>query len=212
MMWNQAVEGRNLRLRRFGAHDAAWLKASFAQEAFADAVNRPYAERIRALSEADVAAQLQAQALKSPLELGAHMLLIERLGGVRLGLACLVNLDAHNRRAEFIIGYPGEPPHGVVLLETGVLMAQVAFLRAKLHKVTATFYADNPRVQAITAIMAKVGFVAEGTQREHVRVSADRFVDVHLWAALATDVLSNPIVIKYAQRFLPPESQWAHRI
>lgn len=124
--WRHAVEGRNLRLRRFHGLDAAWLKSSFANEVFANAVNRGFGSRIRALSEDAVAKQLQTQALKSPVDLGAHMLVVERLSGERLGLACLANLDMNNMRAEFIIGFPGDAPHGVVLLETGVLMAEVA--------------------------------------------------------------------------------------
>jgi diamine N-acetyltransferase len=200
--WWEPVQGAQLVLRRPQAHDAAWLKACFADDDFASAVNRSYGERIRAASLERVAKELEHQLKTSPVDLGAQMFVIERKSGERLGLASFVMIDSDSRRAEFILGFPGQPPHGMLVFEAGFLLAEFAFRRAQFHKVTASFYGDNPRLKDLEHTVKGLSFLAEGVLRSHTRLPGGKYVDIRLWGALREDVLSNPAMHRYAKRFL----------
>lgn len=205
--WWDPVQGANLRLRKPQGLDAGWLQGCFADNAFASAVNRDYAARIRALPVAQVAQLLEAQLKQSPVDMGAQMFIIERLNGERLGLATFVTIDADSRRAEYIIGFAGGVPHGTVVLETTLLLADFVFMRAKLHKVTASVYSDNPRLHDIKESMRKMGFEQEGLLRAHVRLPGGGYVDIHLMGGLRHEVLANPLMRQCAKRFL--KQDWA---
>lgn len=200
--WWAPAEGLKLRVRRPEEADASWLKACFSDEVFGAAVNREYALRIKATPTEQIAQQLGHQLKLPPADLGSVLLVVERLDGAPLGIASFVNLDEVNRRAEFIIGFPGERPHSLVVFEAGLLLAEMAFVSLGFHKVTASVYADNPRLDELTSMLGQLGFSQEGVQREHVRLPDQRFIDVHLWGALGRDVLGNPRMKKYARRFL----------
>lgn len=200
--WWAPVVGRCLTLRRPIASDAEWLKRSFMDDVFANTVNRTYAAKVRGMPVDRIAAQLGAQSRQSPAHLGAQLFLIERHGIGPIGIASFVSIDTVSRRAEFIVGFVGDVPHSVVVMELSVLLAEFAFRRAGLHKVTAVCYGDNPRVESLGAVLEKVGFLKEGMQREHVRVADGRYVDVHLWGGLARDLLGNVALCRSSRRLM----------
>lgn len=201
--WEQPLQGPALRLRRLVGDDAAWLKALFTDEAFAARVNRDYGQRVNDLTLPQVAQQLEAQAKQLPVDMGAHVLVIEqRSDGARLGLACLVAIDAGSRRAEFIIGFaqPERVPSTWVA-ETGALMLALAFQRLCMHRVTASLYSDNPRLASLMASLCALGFAKEGVQRQHLRLPDGRHVDLHLLGALRDEVLSQPLAARLIKRY-----------
>lgn len=200
--WWQAIESQNQRIRRPRQADAAWLKRSFQDDRFASVVNRTYAQRIRVMSEGQVARQLESQWSQSPVDLGAQMFIIERLNGERLGIASFVTIDADSKRAEFIIGFAGEPPHGNVVLETSLLLTDFVFARAGFHKLVVAIYSDNPRLEALKSTLTRLGFVVEGIQRQHVRLPEGQYIDIHLLGGLRDEVLNHPLMRKCATRFL----------
>lgn len=204
--WWQPLRGPRLTLRRPQENDAAWLKQHFTQPTFATAVNRDYGRRIQALSETQVAQQLAQQQTLSPVDLGAHLLLIGHTdSGERLGVASFVTLDGEHRRGEFIIGFPGQVPHGHVIMETSLLLTDFVFLQAGLHKVTVSIYGDNPRLPDLQATLERLGFRMEGVLREHIGLPDGRRVDVHLLGGLRQEVLAHPLMIRLGQRYLRPD-------
>jgi RimJ/RimL family protein N-acetyltransferase len=200
--WWQALQGPQVRLRRLQALDAAWLKALFSDEGFADLVNRDYGQRVRAMPEATVAQLLAQQAQQSPVETGALIYRVERLDGQALGLASLVTIDSEARRAEFIIGFPPGAATASQVMETGCLLIDLAFARVGFHKVTSAIYGDNPRVASLVSSLQALGFEREGLQRQHVKLPGGGFVDLHLMGALREEVLANARVARLRARCL----------
>lgn len=202
--WWQTHEARRIRIRRPQAQDALWLKTCFADDRFANSVNREYAKRVNQIPVSLLAQQLEKQFKQSPVDQGAVLWLIERIdsdGSPVIGLAGLVNIDANNRRAEFMMGYPGNVPLGTLVMEAGVLLADVVFGQLCFHKLTASIYEDNPRCADVMSILLRLGFQCEGVHREQVRVQ-DRFLDLHVLGALHREVLAVPGLQKSAKRFL----------
>lgn len=132
-------------------------------------------QRIRAMSEGQVARQLEAQWSQSLVDLGAQM---------------------------FIIGFTGEPPHGNVVLETSLLLTDFVFARAGFHKLVVAIYSDNPRLETLKSTLTRLGFVVEGIQRQHVRLPEGQYIDIHLLGGLRDEVLNHPLMRKCAARFL----------
>jgi hypothetical protein len=71
------------------------------------------------------------------------LVVIERTDGTRLGIASLFDIDAPNRRAEFIIGFPGALPHGTLVLRAGALLADLAFKRLQFQSMFGWPMADT---------------------------------------------------------------------
>jgi RimJ/RimL family protein N-acetyltransferase len=204
--WWLPLEGRRIRLRRLQPTDAAWLKLTFEQPSFANAVNRDYGKRLQSTTVQQLAHQLAVQWQQPPPDQGAVMWLIEQTTGqaqapCSIGLATFTNMDAVNRRAEFIIGFAGDQPAGVTVLEAGMLLTEFAFLRVCLNKVSVSIYADNPRLHDLQDTLQKLGFQPEGVLRAHVKVQ-DRYLDLHLLGAIGQEVLSQARVHRLAARFL----------
>jgi RimJ/RimL family protein N-acetyltransferase len=202
--WEPCRRGR-IQIRRASGTDAPWLKAVFAEGHFGAAVNREYSARLLATSTPQLAEQLDKQLAQAPSDLGAMLMVVEHTQreGVeaRLGIASLVDIDAANRRAEFIIGFPGAVPHGTLVFEAGALLADLAFKRLQFHKVTASIYGDNRRLVDLAAMLQRVGFRQEGLQCEHVRLPSGVYVDIHLWGGLRDAVLQSPLMQRFSQRF-----------
>jgi RimJ/RimL family protein N-acetyltransferase len=200
--WWQPLQGPQVCLRRLQAPDAPWLKALFSDEGFADLVNRDYGQRVRAMPEATVSQLLAHQARQSPVDSGALIYRVERLNGQALGLASLVTIDSEARRGEFIIGFPPGAATASQVMETGCLLIDFAFACVGFHKVTSAIYGDNPRLASLVSSLQALGFEREGLQRQHVKVPAGGFVDLHLMGALREDVLANARVARLRARCL----------
>ena len=200
--WWQPLQGPQVRLRRLQGPDAAWLKALFSDQGFADLVNRDYGQRVRAMLEATLAQLLAQQAQQSPVDMGALIYRVERLDGHALGLASLVTIDSEARRAEFIIGCPPGAATASQVMETGCLLIDFAFARVGFHKVTSAIYGDNPRLASLVSSLQALGFEREGLQRQHVKLPGGGFVDLHLMGALREEVLSNARVARLRARCL----------
>lgn len=201
--WWEPLTGRGLLLRRLSGVDAPWLKSLFADDSFANLVNREFGLRVRASSEALIATQLQAQHSRPPVDLGALVLLVQTAGGRPLGLASLVAIDEQARRAEFIIGFPPDTATAYQVMATGALMLDFAFWRVGFHKVVSVIYGDNPRLGSLVESLQAVGFASEGVQRQHVHLSGGGYVDLHLMGALREEVQANPTAVRLIRRYVP---------
>jgi RimJ/RimL family protein N-acetyltransferase len=196
------TQSERLRIRRIQGADAQWLKSIFALGSLGSSVNRDYSARIHSMATELVAHQLSQQFALPPADIGALVLVIELANGERLGMASFVGIDEPNRRAEFIIGFPGVPPHSLLVFQAGLLLAELAFSRLRLHKVSAVLYGDNPRRPELEHMLSRLGFSSEGVQRQHVRLPGGEFVDVHLWGGLGVSVLQSQAVQKFTKRLL----------
>lgn len=202
--WWQLHSARRVRIRRAQPTDAAWIKACFADDHFAQAVNREYASRLRHIPEVVLGQQLQAQLMQSPVEQGAVLWLIDRIYQDQyqtIGLASFANIDIHNHRAEFSIGFPEPLPSSVVVIESVFLLADIFFRQLGMRKATASIYEDNPKSEDLIAILLRLGFQSEGVLREQVRVE-NRYVNLHIFGALRHEVLANAGFQRNALRFL----------
>ena len=205
--WWETREASRLRLRRPLPVDAAWLKKTFSDAHFGDAVNRDYANRLSQTELTQLALQLAHQHRQPPVDQGAVIWLIERHDTVSptlLGLASFTSIDANNRRAEFIIGFPGSPPAGGLVMEASALLADFAFgmQGACFHKVGVSVYADNPRSADLVRMLQRVGFQQEGVLREQVRLRTGSFVDLLVLGALRSEVLNNQAIQQMVCRYL----------
>lgn len=182
--WWEPVVGRHVTLRRPQGQDAALLKVFFKDPVFAASVNRDYGEQVIKAPLRVLQDQLDAQWHRSPLELGAYVCLVSSPQGKPLGICSLVDIDLKHSRAEFIIGFMAPMPSGLAIVESGSLMARMAFEHARLHRVTCSVYGDNPRSEALGRMLGKMGFEFEGCLQDHVKTADGRFVSVQLWGCL----------------------------
>ncbi len=199
--WWAPVQGSRVSLRRLAGSDASWLKQVFADDGFASTVNRDYARRVRAATLETVAQQLTVQYRCSPVDLGAHVLVIESADGHRLGLASLVTIDADTRRAEYIIGFAGSQPPGFQVMEVGAMSMGLAFQRLGFHRITTSIYGDHPRHADLSSMLGRLGFAQEGILRQHVKSPDGRWTDLHLMGGLREEVLAQPLVRRCMTRF-----------
>jgi RimJ/RimL family protein N-acetyltransferase len=208
--WWEPRQTARIRIRRAMPDDAAWLKQSFANTDFGDAVNRDYAQRLKRTELTQLAAQLAHQYRLPPADQGAMLWLIERHDqqpAKVLGLASFTNIDSHNLRAEFIIGFPGARPAGGLVLEASALLADFAFDKsgAGFHKVCASVYADNPRASDLLDILVRVGFQQEGVLREQVKLASGNYVDLKVLGGIRAAVTGNPAMQQITRRYLGRE-------
>lgn len=199
-IWWLPLRSSGITVRRPRAPDAIWLRKCFADPAFGHAVNRSYAERLSKITDAELERELEHQWRASPLDLGAQLMLIENAVGDRLGVAAIVNIDADNRRAEFVMGLQQPHVQSSAVLKAGALMMDFAFRLAKLHKLSASIYADNTRDKGILRMLESVGFKREGLLCDHLALPNGQYVDVHLVGGLGSEVLIQPRAIKYFNR------------
>lgn len=88
-----------------------------------------------------------------------------------LGTVSLKNIDREHQTAEYAISFrPGAQGTGAALFATQEIL-RMAFEDRHLHRVYLNVYADNPRA---CRFYEKVGFVLEGTAREHLLVRGER--------------------------------------
>lgn len=205
--WWEVRQTQRVRLRRAKPADAAWLKQNFSDVSFGRAVNRDYARRMKTTELSQFASQLAQQYQTPPADQGAMIWLIERIDKASvnvLGLASFTNIDSQNRRAEFIIGFPGQPPAGGLVLEASALLAEFAFgsCGVAFHKICVSVYADNPRSHDLLSMLTRVGFQQEGILREQVRVDSGNYVDLMLLGGVRSDVLSNVAMQQISIRYL----------
>lgn len=208
--WWEARQTHRIRIRRALPTDAAWLKQAFASKAFAHAVNRDYAHRLQHTDLNQLAIQLGQQNRTPPVDQGAMIWLIERHDRQPvqvLGLASFTNIDSNNRRAEFIIGFPGDRPAGGLVLEASALLADFAFDKsgAGFHKVCASVYADNPRASDLLDILVRMGFQQEGVLRQQVKLTNGNYVDLNVLGGIRAEVMGNPAMQQITRRYLGRE-------
>lgn len=195
--WWLPLRSSGIALRRPRAPDAIWLRRCFADATFGQAVNRSYAERLINITDVELERELERQWRASPPDFGAQLMLIENAAGDRLGVAAMVNIDADNRRAEFLMGFQQPHVQSVAVLRVGGLMMDFAFRLANFHKLSASIYADNTRGEAILRMLESVGFKREGLLRDHLALPNGQYVDVHLVGGLGSEVLAQSRAIKY---------------
>jgi RimJ/RimL family protein N-acetyltransferase len=199
--WWTPLRSGGMGLRRPRPDDAAWLQAAFAMPAFARAVNRDYARQIAALPQDRLAAQLASQQGRSPVDLGAWMLVIEGEGGDRLGVSAVVAIDADSRRGEFIMGFTDPAQAQMKAMACAGLMTWQCFTRLGFHKVACALYSDNPRLQELKRMLGAMGFQHEGVQREHLRAPSGAYIDVHHLGALQRELMQSRRLVRLLQRY-----------
>ena len=117
--------------------------------------------------------------------------------GLQLGQAGLVAIDWENRRAELVVGFPGQPPV-MAALQTSLRVIDFAFRTLGLAKLVSYVYADNPKAQSNTL---HLGFRNEGLLRGHVSWGCDR-IDVYVNGMLAVDYEADGRLQKLCARWL----------
>ncbi len=148
-------------VRRNGKH-AALLRKLWEDHAFMQRFHRLAA----ALPADDAALQalLAREQWALPEETRAMHWVIEA-HGIPTGLVSVVDWSVVHRRAEFLIGVLPETSPGVAADATHAVITFLA-KSARLEKLTANFYADNPQALRLAE---KLGFEREGVLREHLR-------------------------------------------
>lgn len=119
--------------------------------------------------------------------------------GQPLGLVGLTQINLHDRRADFNIGFPDDTPGRS--LEAVLWVLHFAFSIMGLNKLTSAVYGDNPHSQRSTLAL---GFAPEGILKAHHRKADGAYIDIHLNGLLATAYASNARLGKLAARLGVP--------
>jgi RimJ/RimL family protein N-acetyltransferase len=160
--WWQPLHAPRCRLvRRNGTH-AALLRRLWGDQSFMERFHRLAASLPN--DDAALQALLEREHWALPEETRAMHWVIE-VRGVPTGLVSVVDWSLIHRRAEFLIGVLPETGSGVAADATHAVIAFLAG-KARLEKLTASFYADNPLALRLAE---KLGFKREGVLREHIR-------------------------------------------
>jgi RimJ/RimL family protein N-acetyltransferase len=189
------VAGRHLSLVRRSGEDVALLRALWADRGFMERFHR----LARPLPADDAALRqvLERESQSTPYTARSLHWTIVRADGARVGLASLVEYSAQHRRAELVVGLR-EQPAGMAL-EATLLLLEFAFGPLALHKVCSAVYGTNEYALRSTL---HLGFVLEGTLRDHVRDPlTGEFVSLHQ-CALFRQAFLNAGNQRLAQRLL----------
>ena len=159
--WQPLHSPRCTLVRRNGMHTAL-LRRLWADQFFMERFHRLAATL--PTDDAALQALLEREHWALPEETRALHWVIE-VHGVPTGLVSVVDWSLMHRRAEFLIGVLPDSSPGVAADATYAVIAFLAS-KARLEKLTASFYTNNPQALALAE---KLGFEREGVLREHIR-------------------------------------------
>lgn len=198
--WREPVIGRRLVLRPYSEGDAAFIHRCFRDAAFMARYHRFISVNE---SPAKLAAALRQSAQTLPWRSSTVDWVITRQDETqrRIGLANLVDLDLHHRRAELLIGIPSEQErHAGAGLEATLLAMDFAFNRARLNKLTSLVYEGNGQAQKNAL---ELGFMQEGYRPEHLRDSDGAgYIGVFENGMTTRDFRANQRLARLSQRLL----------
>jgi RimJ/RimL family protein N-acetyltransferase len=169
-LWWANLQHGGLTLRRCRAQDADFFRRCFNDSVFSRQFNRQQPWR------GDLGAALQQSGKLPPLKTGLLMWVVESSTLGPIGLASLSSLDTVNLRAELSIGFPGAVPPTLGTKAT-LMMLHFALVMMPFHKVYTYVYQDNPQALHNTI---RLGFVHEGTLKDHFYMAPYGFVSVHM--------------------------------
>lgn len=190
--WWEPVAGGGMVLRRTTADDAGFYKDCYANADFARRFNR------QAPWRGDLRAALQRAGQDSPVVTGNLFWIACRAQGEPLGLVTLTSLDRRNARAQFSIGSPGILEH-IQVIKAMLLAMHFAYFVARLHKLYAYVYEDNP--SALNQVL-RMGFQQEGTLRDHFFLPDHGFVTVHAAGLTRKQLQQDERLCRLARRWL----------
>ena len=113
-----------------------------------------------------------------------------------VGLAGLVDIDWHSRRAELVIGFPRRCG-ALTAIQTTFIVIDFAFQRLGVEKLVAFTYSDNSWA---SRNVVGLGFSHEGILRSHVVRDGER-LDVNAFGLLKNDWFSGALGSRLSNRW-----------
>lgn len=191
-IWRQPLVGKRLRLVRWQDCHYEFLWTTRQNAEFHHQYNF-----FKLVSEQAVKNEMQ-RSRKSPLETKKIEWVVEK-DGQPIGLASFVEMDFKNRRAEWLLGFPGEKGP-LDAIEAAVLMLDFAFNQIGLHKVYSYVYSDNHRGQENTQ---RLGFTFDGCLPEHVKIPGqEQWLGLNVNSMLASDFKNDSKLQKMIRRYV----------
>ena len=197
--WIKPLDGEKLTLRRYSEDDAEYLHQCYKNNTFMTQYNHyiPRHQRIE-----DLAIKLRETNAKHPCQLkSVDWIIIKKATGQPIGIANLVEIQFHHRRAEFLIGFANPENHNKSYgLEATLLVLDYAFNRVGLNKLITVVYSDNAFAQKNSLAL---GFVQESYLREQImEPSGNKFLDLYGNGMTLNDFRNNKRILKLSRRLL----------
>ena len=197
--WIKPLDGEKLTLRRYSEADAEYLHQCYKNNTFMTQYNHyiPRHQRIE-----DLAIKLRETNAKHPRQLKSiDWIIIKKATKQPIGIANLVEIQFHHRRAEFLIGFANPENHNKSYgLEATLLVLDYAFNRVGLNKLITVVYSDNAFAQKNSLAL---GFVQESYLREQImEPSGNKFLDLYGNGMTLNDFRNNKRILKLSRRLL----------
>ena len=198
-VWIEPLDGEKLTLRRYSEDDAGYLHQCYKNNTFMTQYNH-YFPRHQRLE--DLAIKLREADAKHPYQLrSVDWIIFKKATNQPIGIANLVEIQFHHRRAELLIGFPNPAHHNKSYgLEATLLILDYAFNRVGLNKLTTIVYGDNAFAQKNSLAL---GFVQESYLREQImEPSGEKFLDLYGNGMTLNDFRNNRRIPKLSRRLL----------
>lgn len=189
-LWWANVQHGGISLRRCNADDAGFFRRCFADAQFCRQFNR------QQLWRGNLEQALKKSGQLPPIQTGLLMWVVQSANSGPIGLASLSSIDTINCRAELSIGLPGEVPPTLGIKAT-LMMLHFALVMMRFNKIYSYIYEDNH--QALHNAL-RLGFVHEGTLKDHFHISGHGFVNVHLLGLTRAQLNADENLKRLAQR------------
>lgn len=197
--WIEPLDGEKLTLRRYSEYDAEYLHQCYKNNTFMTQYNHyiPRHQRIE-----DLAIKLRETNAKHPCQLkSVDWIIFKKATDQPVGIANLVEIQFHHRRAEFLIGFENPEHHNKSYgLEATLLVLDYAFNRVGLNKLTTIVYSDNILAQKNSLAL---GFVQESYLREQImEPNGEKFLNLYGNGMTLNDFRNNRRIPKLSRRLL----------
>ncbi|MDO9470306.1 MAG: GNAT family N-acetyltransferase [Nitrosomonas sp.] len=197
--WIKPLDGEKLTLRRYSEDDAEYLHQCYKNNTFMTQYNHyiPRHQRIE-----DLAIKLRETNTKHPCQLkSVDWIIFKKATDQPVGIANLVEIQFHHRRAEFLIGFANPEHHNKSYgLEATLLVLDYAFNRVGLNKLTTVVYSDNAFAQKNSLAL---GFVQESYLREQImEPNGEKFLNLYGNGMTLNDFRNNKRIPKLSRRLL----------
>ena len=178
--WWRPIRAGAIALHRIDMRHSAFLNRTFGNPGFMN-----HYHRFQGNDEA-AARKFVRLAQLPPFQSRRIDWVIEDTSGSPLGLGAFVDIDWPNRRAEILIGFPGDRSNSAAL-QALVAMLDFCFRRFGIEKVVGYVYGDNPRAQSHAV---HFGFKQEGLLRQHIAADGQR-IDLYVNALLREEFVAD---------------------
>lgn len=198
-VWIEPLDGEKLTLRRCSEDDAGYLHQCYKNNTFMTQYNH-YIPRHQSLK--DLAIKLREADAKHPYQLrSVDWIIFKKATNQPVGIANLVEIQFHHRRAEFLIGFANPEHHNKSYgLEATLLVLDYAFNRVGLNKLTTIVYSDNILAQKNSLAL---GFVQESYLREQItEPNGEKFLNLYGNGMTLNDFRNNRRIPKLSRRLL----------